>query len=300
MFAHPPPLWCADGRGGFVHSYIPHLIQFFRNLQTFRYFVLPAGLIALVITTGCGSSNWSASAASQQKTVRSVADLATSNWTPTVLLFNGYGTSGSDVAAVESILKQMHVSFATANSRQLEGMSQSEMARYRLFLVPGGNSITIGRNLSYRTTRNVHNAVVYDGMHYLGICAGAFFGGYSIYNGLDLTKGVWFHFYNDYYRGIYKAAVEISAPNGSRLDQYWQMGPQLSGWGSIVGRYPNGSPAVVEGWSGKGYVVLSGVHPEAPADWRYGMHFTSSVAADNGFAKSLVWAAMKGEYLAHY
>ena len=134
----------------------------------------------------------------------------------------------------------------------------------------------------------------------MGICAGGFFGGCSIYNGLDLTIGVWFNFYGDEAKGIHKAAVEISTPSSGAMDQYWQDGPQFSGWGSIVGEYPNGAPAIVEGKSGQGWVILVGVHPEAPASWRCGMKFTTSAEVDNAYAGTLVNAALKGTSLPHY
>jgi glutamine amidotransferase-like uncharacterized protein len=219
---------------------------------------------------------------------------------PPILLFVGTGTSSADVAAVKAILVANGLIYATADSSQLDAMSETELKSYKLLIVPGGNSIKIGNNLKSSTTTNIHNAVINDGLHYLGICAGGFFGGYSIYNGLDLTSGVWFNFYEDYNDGIHKEAVEISSPVTGTLDQYWQDGPQFSGWGNIVGKYPDGTPAIVEGKSGSGWVVLAGVHPEAPAGWRTGMKFTTSVAADNAYAGVLVLAALTGTSLPHY
>lgn len=179
-------------------------------------------------------------------------------------------------------------------------MSASQLRTFKLLIVPGGDSITIGENLNSSTTAKVHDAIIENGLHYLGICAGSFFGGYSEYNGLNLTSGVWFNFYADYFDGIDKAAVEISTPESGRMDQYWQEGPQLSGWGDVVAKYPDGVPAIVEGKSGNGWVILSGVHPEAPADWRYGMTFTTSVETDNAYAGTLVEAALNGTWLPHY
>lgn len=218
---------------------------------------------------------------------------------PSILLFIGTGTSPTDVAAVEGILSADNLAYSTATSSQLDAMTETQLKSYQLLIVPGGNSITIGNNLKSSTTTNIHDAVVDDGLHYLGICAGGFFGGASIYNGLNLTSGVWFNLYDES-KGTHKEAIEISNPNSGTLDQYWQDGPQLSGWGSIVGEYPNGAPAIVEGKSGKGWVILLGVHPEAPASWRFGMKFTTSVAVDNAYASTLIDAALKGTSLPHY
>lgn len=283
-----------------MHFYLPHVLQLIRSLM------VPAGLFVLIICTGCGSSNWSAS---QQKVAPSVADVAAaqaagtyaSTSVPPILLFVGAGTSSGDVSATKTILNDLSLRYATATSSQLNAMSETEMRRYRMFLMPGGNAVTISRYLTHTATTNLRNAIVYGGMHYLGICAGAFFAGHSgYYNYLSLTSNVWFNFYADEFKGIYKAAVEIRSANGTKLDQYWQNGPQLSGWGHIVGKYPDGTPAVVEGRSGNGWVILCAVHPEAPQSWRYGMYFTTSVAVDNAYAKTLVTAALNGTSLPHY
>lgn len=260
------------------------------------FLVVFGTFIALMISTGCGSPNWSGS-----RTVQAtpVAATGTTNSVP-VLLFNGTGTSSSDVAAVESILSTLNLHYSTANTSQIEQMNQSQLAAYRLLIVPGGNSITIGHNLSANATTKIHDAVVNNGLHYLGICAGAFFGGYSIYNGLNLTNGVWFNFYADEFKGIHKEAVLISFPKRAKMDMYWQEGPQLSGWGKIISKYPDGAPAMVEGKSGNGWVMLSGVHPEAPAKWRVGMKFTTPVATDQAYAGTLISNALAGTTLPHY
>jgi hypothetical protein len=223
---------------------------------------------------------------------------ANPNTTP-ILIFNGTGTSPNDVIAVEKVVTTLGLAYNTANSSQLDSISQSELMSYRLFIVPGGNSITIGNNLSSKATATVHDAVA-QGLNYLGICAGGFFGGYSEYNGLDLTSGKWFNLYADYYKGIHKEAVAISFPGGSKLDIYWQNGPELSGWGQIIGKYPNGSTAITEGYWGKGFVLLSGVHPEAPAGWRSGMDFFTPLDVDLAFAGTLVTSALNRVTLPHF
>jgi len=271
--------------------------------QRLRALITLAFTLTFAILTGCGMPNWSAT---QQKAAPSVMDVAAnaagitgSSTTPPILLFVGSGTSSGDVAAVKTILGNLKLTYATATSSQLNAMSQSQIAKYKLFFMPGGNAVTISKGLTKTTTANVHNAVVSNGMHYLGICAGGFFADHSIYNYLHLTPSL-YDFYSIYYKGVSKAAVEITQPDGTQLDQYWQEGPELNGWGNIVGKYPDGSAAIVEGKSGAGWIILSGVHPEAPASWRTGMTFTTSVAVDNAYAATLVTAALSGSSLPHY
>lgn len=253
-------------------------------------------VIVLLTTSSCGTPNLpGAHSAAPVPLTESHATTAVP-----VLLYNGTGTSANDVSAVEAVLSNLNLKYSTANTSQMEAMSESKLASYKLLLVPGGNSITIGNNLSHDATAKIHNAVVADGLHYLGICAGAFFGGYSVHNGLNLTNGVWFNFYADEFKGIHKEVVTLTFPQSSKMDMYWQDGPQLSGWGEIISKYADGTPSMVEGKSGNGWVMLSGVHPEAPASWRTGMPFKTSLAADLAYAGTLVTSAMNGTSLPHY
>ncbi len=216
-----------------------------------------------------------------------------------VLLFSGTGTSPEDVAALEKILNSEHLHYLTVNSSHLNGMSESQIQEYRLLIVPGGNFERIGKNLTSSTTANIRNAVR-NGLNYLGICAGAFFAGNSPYNGLNLTSGPRFGFYAAEAQGIRKAPVAITTAGGQTLDQYWEDGPQLTGWGAVVGKYPDGTAAIAEGTFGSGWMILTGVHPEAPASWRHGMHFGTPVDIDSAYAATLIHAALNRELLPHY
>ena len=71
-----------------------------------------------------------------------------------VLLFNGTGTS-SDVSAVEGVLSNLSIGYNTANSAQIEALSEQQLAGYKLIIIPGGNSITIGQNLSAAVASNI-------------------------------------------------------------------------------------------------------------------------------------------------
>jgi glutamine amidotransferase-like uncharacterized protein len=217
-----------------------------------------------------------------------------------ILLFNGTGISPNDVAATETILDGNHFNYVTVNSSELNGMGQSQLMSYRLLIIPGGNFIDMGNSLTTGTAANIRHAVQH-GLNYLGICAGGFLAGNSAYyNGFNLTSGVTFSFYSAENQGIRKAAVAITNPGAPTFDQYWEDGPQLSGWGAVVAKYPDGTPAVTEGKCGSGYVILTGIHAEAPADWRRGMIFNTSAGADNAYAAVLIRAALNRVSLPHY
>jgi glutamine amidotransferase-like uncharacterized protein len=217
----------------------------------------------------------------------------------TVLLFNGSGTSPGDAAALESILREQQIPYATVDSRQLGGMSATQLESYRLLIVPGGNFVRMGNGLSPTATANIRSAVG-AGLNYLGICAGAFIAGSSPYNGLNLTSGVRFGFYSAESLGVRKAAVDIAIAGSSPIGQYWEDGPQLTGWGDVVAKYPDGTPAIVEGSVGDGWVILTGTHPEAPESWRRGLKFADSAAVSRRYAATLIDAALKRRPLEHY
>ena len=154
-----------------------------------------------------------------------------------ILLFSGRGTSPGDVAAVEKVLSREHLEYSSIGTGQLNRLTELEIRRYRLLIVPGGNFEQIGKSLTPAAEANIRDAVR-SGLNYLGICAGAFFAGNSRYNGLNLTSGAGFGFYAAEARGIRKSAVAITDAGGQTLDQYWEDGPQLTGWGAVVARYP--------------------------------------------------------------
>jgi hypothetical protein len=119
-------------------------------------------------------------------------------------------------------------------------------------------------------------------------------------NSLNLTSGVKFDFYGVVNRGIHKAAVPITCVDAPVIEHYWEDGPQFTGWGMVVGKYPDGTPAIVEAAFGEGWVILCGVHPEAPASWRRNMTFSSTASAANDYAGILIGASLHGTRLRHF
>jgi glutamine amidotransferase-like uncharacterized protein len=250
----------------------------------YRPFTFTCFVLLIAVFTACGGSD----------STRLAGGAAN------ILLFNGTGVSPNDVAAIETILDNNHLNYITVNSSELNTMSPSQLKTYRLLIVPGGDFMVMGNSLTKATAANIRLAVQH-GLNYFGICAGGFLAGNSAYyNGFNLTSGVTFGFYSAENKGIRKAAVQIASPGGATLDQYWEDGPQLSNWGNIVAKYPDGTPAVAEGKCGSGFVMLAGIHAEAPANWRNKMIFNTPVSADNTYAAMLIRAALNGASLPHH
>lgn len=214
-----------------------------------------------------------------------------------ILLFNGDGASHGSVAALEDILRDSGLRYATANSQQQNAMALPQLQARRLLIIPGGNFEKMGNGLAPETSANIREAVA-GGLNYLGVCAGAFFVGNSPYNGLNLTGGVMFKFYALEAQGVRKSAVAITSLGLPARDHYWEDGPELSGWGDAVARYPDGTPAVAEGAFGKGWMVLTGIHAEAPESWRRGLRFATPIDEDKAYAADLIRAALNGTVLA--
>jgi glutamine amidotransferase-like uncharacterized protein len=209
-----------------------------------------------------------------------------------VLVFTGTGTSPNDVTAILNLLARAEIAHDTATSDELNAMEPAALRQRRLIIVPGGNFIEIGAALTPAAAAKVR-AAVHDGVNYLGICAGGFLAGrINGHTSFDLTNGVQFPFYAISGRGIRKAAVPIARRGQPTLEHYWEDGPQFTGWGEPAATYPDGTPAIVEGDVGSGWVVLVGVHPEAPENWRAGMTFRTPASADQAFATTLIRAAL--------
>jgi glutamine amidotransferase-like uncharacterized protein len=216
-----------------------------------------------------------------------------------ILLFEGTGASRGSVSALRAILEANHLTYATVTSAELERLDEAALQRHQLLIVPGGNFVDMGEGISRGAGLRIRDAV-HHGMNYLGVCAGAFLAGDSPYNGIDLTTGVRFPFYSLEAKGIRKAAVSITSADGTTLEHYWEDGPQMTGWGEVVARYPDGTPAIAQGAVGSGWVVLTGVHPEATEKWRHGMNFTTPASVDNEYAAQLIRAALERKRLPHF
>src|SRR6185437_11992927 len=85
-----------------------------------------------------------------------------------ILLFNGKGASPGDVAAFEALLTRAHLSYATADSSDLNALTEAELRAHRLLIIPGGNFMDIGNSLNPGASANIRNAVR-NGLNYAGV-----------------------------------------------------------------------------------------------------------------------------------
>jgi glutamine amidotransferase-like uncharacterized protein len=222
----------------------------------------------------------------------------TTDETP-ILLFNGTGTSPNDVAAIKNILWANRLNFVQVNTDQLNRLDTNQLKQYKLIIMPGGNFIEMGKSLTTGTTGTIRTAV-HQGLNYLGICAGGFLAGDTHNNSFNITGGTAFKFYSAEDKGIRKAAVAVTNADGIMIEQYWEDGPQLNGWGQVISKYPDGTAATVQGNYGAGWIVLTGIHAEAPESWRKEFSFSTSIENSYQYAGKLIRAALEKKAMPHF
>lgn len=193
-----------------------------------------------------------------------------------VLLFNGEGTSTSDWQSLQKILKSVKLSYELVNSEELDEMSLDELASFGLLIFPGGHGNQITDGVSASTAIRVRQAVRDRGVSFLGICAGAWIAvgpeaksNKSASYGFAVASGSFLDEYKPGGESPTAAIVDVSFADGTKRDLVWWGGPITPSWtNGVVAKYSTGEPAISETWSGRGFVVVVGPHPEAPEGWR--------------------------------
>lgn len=246
-----------------------------------RLILFPLFALGLALQVGCaqpgGSGDGEAPPDSAKIDPANPSSVTPDSYDTDVLLFNGVGISTSDWQTTEKIVKGMGLSYRLVNSSQLDAMSLEQMTRFGMFLVPGGKAVTITNGLKAATRVRVRQAVRDYGVAYLGICAGAFVAvesgantnnttsyGFPVVEGAHLP--MWYPNGNT---SAIAAVVPVTFATGTQRYLVWYGGPSTPEWkNGVVARYANGKPAISQTWSNKGFVVVSGPHPEAPQGWR--------------------------------
>ncbi len=193
-----------------------------------------------------------------------------------VLLFNGTGVSTSDWQSTEQIIKSQGMSYQLVNSAQLSAMTLDEIANFGTLVVPGGSGGSIYGGVSADARLRIRQAVRERGVGYVGFCAGAWVAvgpeaetTKAASYGFAVAKGNVLSLFHPNGQTPTAAMVEVSFADGSHRDLVWWGGPSTPEWaGGVVAKYDTGEPAISETFSGKGLVIISGPHPEAPQGWR--------------------------------
>ena len=218
-----------------------------------------------------------------------------------VLLFAGESAWQAEVESIEYLLYNHGVTYQQVTSAQLELLSLDELASFKLLVFPGGDALAITQSLSANTHAKLRTAVQDRGLSYIGFCAGAWLAfapapppgrdvtyGFGIANGPILENNYLYH------QGEAFALSRASFPNGTQRDLLWYGGPITPKiLGGVIAKYPDGTPAVTQLKSGKGFVIVSGLHPTANVFILSSLGFESPEAIAPDFAWELFHAALE-------
>ena len=229
--------------------------------------------------------------------------------TPTekvALIYNGPGATASGVTAIADILKQNGLKYVISNATAFNAMSLTDFTKYAIMIFPGGDSNDMHAALTDATRLKVKQAVITYGVSYTGFCAGAWMAvgpSQSIssvpYWGFGFVPGDYLKQYYPNGQDPEAAMLTTSFSTGEKRQLVWMRGPILPEQaGKVVARYPDGTPAFFATYAGKGYVTLTGPHPEAPDSWRYGLNDTDGL--DYDIAWRVISAALQKRALATY
>ncbi len=172
-----------------------------------------------------------------------------------------------------------------------------------VWIQPGGESHIVAEHLSVALKSRLQTFVAGGGA-YVGFCAGGFYGSRlfhtldddgqdKVYSGLGFFDGESFLYSTDE-----SPEILLTAWAGMPRYLYWEGGPYFavpSGAGAeIVATYPDGRPGMIQVHYGQGRAALSGLHPEAPQDWRDAAGLTDPDGLDFALADAMVRWAIEG------
>lgn len=204
------------------------------------------------------------------------------------------------MSSIESILQSKGASYDTVTSAQLNGMTVDELAQYGTIIFPGGAGGTQAGSLTSDAHANIREAVQQRGLSYVGFCAGAFIAqapapapGGDVSYGIGVVDGPVLEYYYLENQGTTAALTLNTFADGTSANILWYGGPMTPDTpGGVIARYPDGTPAMTELWSGKGFVVLSGPHPTATQSILSSLGLNSSDGVHPDIAWKLINAAI--------
>lgn len=222
-----------------------------------------------------------------------------------ILLYVGDGAWSTEVTSLRALFAERGATYKEVSSARLNQMTAEEMAQYGAFVWPGGQGGTMSRSLTTSAKDNIRKAVRQYGVGYVGFCAGAFVAvaptpaaGQAPSYGISVVDGPELEYYyleEELTRaGRSDIAMTVHTfADGTSRDIVWYGGPMTPAIpGSVVAKYPDGTPAISQMWSGQGWVILAGAHPAAPQSFRDSNGLDDADGTDMDTAWTLINAAV--------
>lgn len=224
------------------------------------------------------------------------------------LVYNGTGAWSAEIPGIEKVLSDNGASYDAVSSSQLNAMTLDEIAQYGTIIWPGGYGNIQTNSIDSATRAKLRQAVQERGVSWVGFCAGAFVAvspapplgqdpvyGFSIVNAPQMK----YYYLEDEFVKQGRESQDWSMTletfaDGSKRDLLWYGGPVTpSAPNTVVAKYPNGDAAISQVWSGNGLVILSAVHPAAPASVASSFGLNDSDGTDYELAWKIIAAAIK-------
>jgi len=171
---------------------------------------------------------------------------------------------------------------------------QAPFAEARVWIQPGGNALEMVVALGAPGYEVIRNFVA-SGGGYMGFCAGAFLADQKVDNANTIDGlGLYPIPSYDYIPNDPAAKILPVTWMGRERHLFFEEGaafridPPRADIIVLAQYMADGAPAVIETRYGKGLVIASGVHPEAPKNWRTGNHIYDPDGVDFDLAVGLL------------
>ncbi len=207
-----------------------------------------------------------------------------------VLIYGGIGSWRPEINSLKETLYSNGATYNEVKAPELDRMPLNDLIKYRLLVIPGGDAETVTKHLSPHTHARLREAVQIEGLDYLGFCAGAWLAvapapppGKDVSYGIGFVDGPIQQTNFLYNQGFGFALTTAFFPDGTKRNQLWYGGPITPDVpGGVIAKYSDGTPAISQIWSGKGLVIISGLHPTATKSilTRLGIFDTEAIAPD--------------------
>jgi glutamine amidotransferase-like uncharacterized protein len=169
-----------------------------------------------------------------------------------------------------------------------------------IWLQPGGESLVVDKKMNPKLKKLIQN-FVFQGGAYAGFCAGGFLATKRAHApdnfGFGLIKAK-SSYYDEHDR---RAKFFNFNWNKKKRKIYWEDGPyfEISKDNKdkvhVFAEYLNGTAASIAAHYGKGTVIITGVHPEAPDWWENDIGHHDTDGSDNDLAVEMITKAIKGD-----
>lgn len=188
-----------------------------------------------------------------------------------VLIYGGPGSWRAEIEALKSVLYANGATYEELKPDKLNKFSLDDFGKYKVILFAGGDAPTVRASLEKETRALIREAVQSRGLNYIGFCAGAWLAvapkpdptGDVVY-GLGVVDGPVSELNFLSKKGLTSTLDIATFANGESRKLLWYGGPiTFNSQDSIVAKYSDGTPAISQVYSGKGLVIMSGLHPAA-------------------------------------